>query len=711
MRYGSRETGISSQNLAGLERPTGSAKCLPSDRVASVNEPVATIDFETRSACNIKRAGAWRYSIDPTTEVLCLAYQLPHWPEGKTALWYPPFFHLGIDARYECDLDMLGELVDWIDIGKPIEAHNAWFERSIWTNILMPQHGFPPIHPTQWRCSAAKAASHALPRGLDDAVTAMRLSVKKDMEGHRLMMKMSKPRKSRKAERLAWDKAGVPHPKLLWHESRVLFERLWAYCRQDVLAEANLSAALPDLSSEEQAVYVMDQTINERGFALDPQAVTVALSLIEKETRRLNARLNTITGGVVTKATKRVQLREWLACEGVEIPDTTKATVRDTLTDPGLPSIAQDALKVLEELGQSSTAKYQTMQAQICPDNRVRGGLLYHGATTGRWSGSGVQPHNFPRGTIKDMEGLWASLKTPGAALPYSVMASLSQGLRGAIVAGPGTELFVGDYAAIEARVVLWLAQQEDGLELFRQDKDIYLDMASEIYGYECSKATHPQERQVGKTAILGLGYQMGWSKFQATCETMAGVSLDDEMAQRVVETYREKFAHVKQLWWDQEAAAIKATNGRKPVVCGYVTWQRKHGFLYCELPSGRTLAYPNPIVREKETPWGEMRPQLTYMGVGKHAHAWGRQATYGGMLVENITQAVARDVMAEAMVRLEASKVYAVVLSVHDEILAEAPLGAGTVKEFEALMTASPDWAEGLPIKVEGFVTQRYRK
>jgi DNA polymerase len=330
-----------------------------------------------------------------------------------------------------------------------------------------------------------------------------------------------------------------------------------------------------------------------------------------------------------------------------------------------------------------------------------------------------VQPHNFVRGTVSDIEGLWRVLKTgsrseisdfPNAKGKRigSVMDALANALRGAIIAAPGKQLFVADYASIEARVLLWIAGDEDGLDIFRSGRDIYCEMASEIYGRPITKADGA-ERQVGKAAILGLGYQMGWNKFQATAEK-AGSILDDTMCQLVVDTYRRKFHRVKALWYEQEAAALRAVKSPgKQVWAGLIRWKVVGRFLYCILPSGRRLAYPDPELREKLTPWGEMKPQLTYRGINQLNHKWERQASYGGMLVENIVQAVSRDLMADAMQRIERTGIYEVVLTVHDEIIAESE--GGEKAQFEALMAECPAWAAGCPVAVEGFVGTRYKK
>lgn len=383
-------------------------------RVA-VSEDYATIDWETRSACSIKKSGSWRYSLDETTEVLCLAFRLPWWGEpdewsdARVDLWHPAFPHLGIEEA-DCTSLYL-ELFDWIEQGGKVEAHNAWFERGIWQNVMMPTYGWPSIHADQWRCSAAKAASHALPRALDDACAALGLKIRKDPAGHKVMKKMSKPRKPRKAER----EAGAQG--LLWWETPELLETLFAYCKQDVRAECALSAALPDLTEKESELYALDQTINERGFALDRCGVESALQLIARESIRLNAELSEITQGSVRKATQRAQMLRWFQTQGVYL-DNTRAETLDSYLAPEcreeIPGPVRRALEIMRALGKSSTAKYQAMADWVCPDDRAHGGLLFHGASTGRWTGTGIQPHNFPKGSVKGhtMEDIWSYLNT-----------------------------------------------------------------------------------------------------------------------------------------------------------------------------------------------------------------------------------------------------------------------------------------------------------
>src|ERR1700752_691778 len=277
-----------------------------------------TIDFETRSACSLKAHGPWRYSQHPTTSLLCMAFRLPYWPAGQTGLFVPG----GGDGP------LLRELFDWIRAGEPVEAHNVWSEYCVWTNLASVEYGWPAVPLGQWRCSAAKAASHALPRSLEKAASALGLTVVKDKTARPLLLKMTKPRKPLKRER---ESPNFDASNVLWHESSEQLSRLYQYCRQDVLAEEALSAVLPDPREPEQPLVTVNLTINLRGFQLDLEAVTSAITILTSSAERLNRELRELTRGAVATATQRPKLLAWLKTNGVDTPDTQAATVDGVL--------------------------------------------------------------------------------------------------------------------------------------------------------------------------------------------------------------------------------------------------------------------------------------------------------------------------------------------------------------------------------------------
>ena len=691
--------------------------------------PRATLDAETRSHLDLRKVGGYRYAMDPSTEVLVWAYRLPHWESGRTELWTPEYPELGI-TQQGGDFDALFELFEWAANGGLVECHNASFDRNIWHYIMVPRYGWPEIPLTQWRCSAAQAAAVALPRGLDDALAAMRLALRKDEEGSKVMKKMTKPRKPRKAEREAWQTQHGETPMgVLYHENHHLLEQLYEYVRQDVLAEEGLSYVLPDLSPDELLVYQVDQIINDRGFCVDMEGVRTALKLRTGEAAMLNAQLADITNGAVPRASLRGKLTNWLAGEGIVLEDTQAATI-DALLDSWPESgseMACCALETVRKLGRSaSTSKYEAMAKYASPvDGRVRGGLLYHGAGTGRWAGAGVQPQNFTKGSLKARDGedpdafvnrLWRDIKTEDAdylRMTYDAPVTdvLSHGLRSAIVPSPGRELFVADYAGIEARVLVWLAGDDETCQKFADGVDLYVEMAADIYKRPVTKADK-QERQLGKCVVLACGFGQGWKKFISTAANPPYfLTIDEVFSQQAIAAYREKNWRVVDMWKAQDEAAIRAVQTKQEVECGKVCWYQHGVFLYVELPSGRRISYPFPSASLAETPWGAEKMSLQFKGVDTKTRQWVTQRAYGGLLVENIVQGVARDLMALALLRLEAHPTYDPVLSVHDEAIAEAVIGAGDVHEFERIIAEVPDWAEGLPIAAESWVGTRYRK
>jgi DNA polymerase len=744
------------------------------------NPPRATIDFETRSPVEIMKQGAWVYSQHKDTSVLCLGIRLPHWPEARL---YNPRIVTSWGEIPENDAEALAELFIWIAGGGLVEAHNAFFERSIWTNVCAARMGWPAIAHEQWRCSAAKACMYSLPRALEAACAALDLPIKKDMNGRKAMLKLCKPRKPRKAELLELEELGVdPSDVLFWHDDLEDFETLFAYCRTDVDAEHGLSEVLPDLPDHELRIWQMDQAMNVRGVLADVAMAKLALKLIADVAKTMNRELEAITGIEGLTAGSRARVKQWLADQGVLLSDTQGGTLDEWIAKKDFKKAkpaCHRVMVIVREVNRTSTAKYKAVLLMAAMDGRIRDLMMYHGANTGRWSGKGLQPHNFPRGNVKDMDQAVADIMTGSVDLLRAfygeVIALLSGALRGVLMASDGMELMVADYAAIEARVIAWLAHQDQALEVFRSGKCIYMDMATSIYGYLVNdKKAQAEERQMGKQAILGLGFGMGFVTFLLTCRKY-GITFTVEQARKIVkdrwteleeymeryfhpekyaepqmmrsarsagamrrkrlskenleladvmhelilmkfivDAYRKKYPKIVQMWAELEAAAIAAVRSpgrRVHAELGRVTYVVEGRFLKCYLPSGRALHYCDPRIIEKKLPWGDKAPTLVYMSVNQLTRKWEPTDTYGGKLAENVTQAVARDLMAEAMVAADEDPLYSLLLSVHDELICEVPEGEGSVEEFEELMSAAPAWAAGCPVKAEGWRGKRYRK
>lgn len=648
------------------------------------------IDFETRSAIDIKM-GPWRYASDKSTSILCMGYKIGDAPRR---IWRP-----GDDMP-----DFVkNRLWDFFIV----RAHNAMFEKAVWRQILVKRLGWPDIPAGVWKCSAAKCAAHALPRDLERACLVMNTAVQKDTEGKRIMMKLSKPRKPTKH-----------NPKTWWEpeDAPEDFAALYKYCGVDVEAEACLDGKVRDLTDTEERIWQLDQEINSWGVYLDQDAVRGAIKIIKEYEAACWPRLEELSGGDFNSTAQLLAIKRWLSEKGFPTEKLDKDSVTGMLERDDLPDDVREVLNIRQSLSKTSTKKLLAMLGAVCPDGRVKDLLMYHGASTGRWSGKNIQIQNFPRRKVDDLEKKMRHLATGNLALIQMCygdpMDLISSCLRGMIVAAPGNILYVADYAAIEARGVCWLAGQESTLKLFRDGRDVYRKMASNIYTKHIDKVDGGEkdgpERQLGKQAVLGCGYQMGPPKFLLTCQKYK-MAVDLPLAERAVQTFRETNPSVVQMWWDQERAAKLAIKTKKLVKCGKITWGVVKGFLYCKLPSGRCLAYASPKIEMGMTPWGEMREQISYLGINDK-NQWVRIRTYGGKLVENITQAVCRDIMAEAMLRLKAAG-YKVLFTVHDEIVCETPEDFGSLEEFIALLTAVPAWAEGFPIKAEGWAERRYRK
>lgn len=645
---------------------------------------IATIDFETRSTEEIGRVGAFKYAAHPKTEILCLAYKLPGSPLN---IWAP---------EYNLPIPLL----NWAKAGRIIEAHNAEFEYAVWNYLCSKRYGFPILRIEQMRCSAAKAAALALPRSLEALGAALSLPIQKDMTGRRLMLKMSKPRKETKND------------FSLWHETKEEKEKLFEYCKRDVETEELASREMMELLPSELDLFHLTMKINERGILCDTELCKTAVSFAEKHEKRLLAEFGELTGGKVKTVKQTAKLQEFLSGIGCAIPNLQAMSVEIALKEE-IPPLARKILSIRQALSKSSIKKYQSMIAMSGEDNRIRGTLLFNGASTGRFSGRGIQPQNFSRPKFKDVGNIIAALRMGDfdffESLYPDVFTALSSALRGMLKAPEGSEFISGDYNAIEARGVLWLAGDDDGLEIFRAGRDIYKEMASLIFKKPIQEIT-PHERFIGKETVLGCGFGMGFEKFKLTLKTKWNVEISEELAKKAVYAYREKHFSVKELWGDLERASIAAVRSSGKVMkLRNLQFLCKNKFLQIQLPSGRRLSYFEPRVKVESTKFG-LKEVLSFLAVDSQTKQWRKESTYGGKLTENIVQAIARDIMVHAMKKLE-EKGYPIILTVHDEIVSEIIKGKGSLVEFLKIMSEVPNWAHGFPVKVEGWNDERYRK
>jgi len=648
------------------------------------------LDFETRSTVELRRSGVYKYAAHTDTSIWCMAWAFEG-NEDEPALWYAG--------------EPLPEaVVVHATAGGELWAHNAAFERIMWRDCAIPTYGFPVVRDDQWFCTAAEAAALALPRRLEQVCDVLRLPVRKDMEGHRLMLQMCRPRR--------FEDNGTP----VWWDDAAKLLRLGQYCATDVKAERLLFKALRRLSPDERAIYLHNEAMNDRGVAIDLELAGAAQKLAKHEIARQNRLMRDATKGKVDKVTKVAKLKEWVAAQGLET-DTLRAKVLDGLIveSKELEPEVEIALQARKEAAKSSVSKLQAMFDVADADGRARGLLLYHGASTGRDTGKYIQPQNMPRGLeVKKHEEEWiarvldGTLPEAAAADGLTVLTVLSGLLRSMLVPARGQAFFCGDYAQIEARIVAWLADCSLMLDQFREKRPIYLEMAEAIFRRKITKDM--PEYTIGKSAVLGCGFGLGREKFATQFDATP------DIADRAVTAYRETYPEIVDFWAHLNRAALNAVGTPKTTYqVGRLQFRREGAFLWIRLPSKRLLAYHMPAIIQRPMPWdkSDIRPAVEYSGFNSYTHQWERLAMYGGLIAENVTQAIARDVMMAGALRTEAAG-FATVLKVHDEVLAEAHESLrvqGGVKVFNDLLEVAPAWADGLPIAAESWCSTRYKK
>lgn len=445
---------------------------------------------------------------------------------------------------------------------------------------------------------------------------------------------------------------------------------------------------------DELAVWRLDQEINARGVAVDSDTVLEAIKLMREYRSALLGKLREVTHGAVQTGLQVQALLAWLHSRGVKLPDLCKDTVAQKLREP-LPDDVKTVLEIRQKLSRSSIAKYQALLDRTCDDGRVRDLFCYWGAATGRWSGRGFQPQNLPRGRIASVDhGI--SLINQGDIELIELFHGelpdvLSSCLRGVLVAEEGKRFLCADFSSIEARVLAWLAGEDDLLEAFSSGADVYQKTADKL----------GITRQVAKVLILACGYQGHVGAFQALARNY-GVAIADDEAANIVNAWRNRHPYIVSLWHELEEKTKATIKTGRPRALDKLKWRiYKKEWAQVVLPSGRPISYYQPRVDEDGG--------LSYMSMGFNKK-WERTETYGGKLVENVCQGIARDLLAEALLRIESAG-YPIVMHVHDEIVSEAYEDFGSLEEFGRIMSATPAWAAGLPVAVSGWEGRRYRK
>lgn len=723
------------------------------------------LDFESRSRIDLTKAGLWAYASDPSTDIICLAYALD---DGPVRLLTRTQIIAGDPALRALIANPAVKVV----------AHNSAFEHALWFFIMERRYGWPSLlAPERWDCTMARALACGLPASLFGLGLALRLPMKKDIEARAALMKICKPRLD-----------GT------FNEDPELYEIVYKYCGIDVEVERAADKLLPDLSANERKIFETDLRINRRGVLIDLGSARKAAEIAGVLTDGLNADLRRVTGGAVTKASRVAELKRWIAAQGVIVPtkvkidketneETIKETIdieamKDLMIDPATPALVKKVISIRQQVGKSSVAKLKTMLLCACADGRFRGAFQFNGAHTTRWAGRLLQLQNFPQGLVGKAQAFAGAMLNEGAGFFCATfgdqsMQTLSDLLRWMLMAAPGKVFLGGDLNAIECRVLNWLAGEQWVLDLFARGDSPYLRMAEAIYEKRLpktsdeAKKTHKIEYEIGKRSELGGGFGMGWVRFQASTYTETskkgeGVWLEDELSQKIIKTYRQMHPKVVEFWYATEAAAINAVKTPGWVFStadGRILWSMSadRRFLCAKVPSGELLRYYKPTAELVVTtrckkadcphvlkndvqycPDKKQKMELRYWtSAGEGAirldcmNTMGQYRTWGGELVENVVQKVARDILAHGMLNVEAAG-YPVVLHAHDELVSEvdefcecgscnwcdtrgqptfAESTQDEIYEFEKLMCKVPDWAVTLPVKAEGFCGARYRK
>lgn len=688
----------------------------------------------------ISAVGAAVYSEHPTTEVLSLAYDLRDGLGPR--VWVP-----GLPEPLD--------LFEHIKRGGLIEAFNSAFEFFIWANVCEARMGWPALPYLQLRDAKAKAMAHNLPGNLKGAAEAIG-GADKIKDGKRLINLFSVPRTPTKK-----DPRQRVHPMDADQGEDAV--KLYEYNIGDIIAERGVSERVPDLSAEELKLWLLDQKINLGGVSIDIDSVNNCIAIVDQAVAKYERDIPSITGGQVEKASQASAIRDWVNGHGYSMPDCTADSV-DAMLERDLPEPIRRVLWTRSMLGSASVKKLYALKRQTCRDGRLRDIFAYYGAATGRWAGRGPQPQNLPNSGPRVVKcdccqsyfSREASAKLsaclhgcPGTHSPAewgveaveSTLAKASYGdlekfeqyysdpiaaiggcLRGLFIASEGRDFICSNYSAIEAVCLAAEAGEEWRLEVFRTHGLIYEMSAAKITGVPFEdfikhKAEtgdhHPLRKKVGKVAELASGYQGG---LNAWLQFGADEHLEDWEIKEAVQAWRKESPAITAFWYGLQDAAHAAV--MSPGQCfSYrrISYGVKDDVLYCQLPSGRKLAYHKPRLTPETLPWGKEVMKLSYMGNNsdykRGPKGWLRIDTYGGRLVENVVQAVARDILAHALVNLDAAG-YDVVLHVHDEIVAEVDAGAGSVEQFEQIMAIMPHWASHYPIKAAGgWRGKRYRK
>lgn len=656
------------------------------------------IDFESYSAVNIKLNGGFRYCKDLSTKVICLGWAIDN---GPVELWIP-------GNRFPA------EVIEAVDEGCRILAHNAVFDMRIWNNILHRDFPYvPEIDIHNVTDTAGLGASFTLPLGLADAGAAMDIEMPKDIKGKMLIKLLCTP-----------DKAGE-RPRLTDPEYAEKFKEFFDYCIRDVEAMREFVQSLPrdHMTAPEARIWRLTERFNTKGLPVAYDEVKVIKDYLDEYIEASMAQVPELTDGLAHTVNQIAKIKAWCVKQAYPLLDMTATTIEQCLDDPTCPPKVRQILQLRQELGKTSTAKYKKILDLAIADKDgqywVHDNLVYHGASPGRWTGRGFQMHNLPRASVPNPEEEIAKFKAKALTLKDPVGKGKAL-IRPMIKAPEGYMIIVSDYSSIENRVLHWLAGDYEELENFRNGMDQYKTMAAARYHVTYEEVTKDQ-RKMGKVIILGCGYMMGWETFKKTCKLQFRMDISEDEARIAVQAYRDKYPLVVNLWKGLKGAAIKTVISGQKNTYGLVTFGTAtvNGvrWLAARLPNGKCIYYKNPKVEQKFIPKYEDMgrvPTITHEGFNSYARKWQRMALTPGRITENADQGTAREMMATGMLNIQdfMSEVE-LIGTVHDEALGlvlAQDIKESTMTRFDKLLCDIP-WAEDCPVVAKGYISNRYRK
>ncbi|WP_147565107.1 DNA polymerase [Clostridium tyrobutyricum] len=646
------------------------------------------IDVETYSSTDLIKCGVYAYVEASDFEILLFAYAYDDNPVEIIDL--------------ACGEKLPQAVIeDLINSNIIKTAFNANFERTCLSKYLN-----KPMQPKEWRCSAVHSLELGFPTSLDKVAKCMNLEQQKMSEGKALLRYFSMPCKPTKSNN--GRTRNLPeHNREKWG----IFKR---YCKQDVEVERTIRKKLDryPAAENEWKLWALDQKINDGGVKIDKLLVQNAIRCDGSYQNQKIKEAATLTN--LENPNSPSQLKEWLETKGIKVKSLSKEKVKELLEEVEDPSVKR-VLELRQELSKTSVKKYEAMERAMCKDERVRGLMKFYGANrTGRWSSKLVQTQNLPRNNMDNLEDARMLLKAGDfemlEILFNSIPDVLSQLIRTAFIPSQNSRFIVSDFSAIEARVIAWIAGEKWVIDTFKSSGKIYEMTASKMFGVPIEKIVKGNSeyalRQKGKVATLACGYQGSSGALIAMGAVKMGLK-EDELPE-IVAAWRKSNSNIVKLWRKIETAAIKSVDEKKVVKMQYgLEFSCRGGVLFIKLPSGRSLAYVRPRI---ETDVRFNKPKVTYEGIEQGTKQWGRLNTYGGKLTENIVQAIARDCLAEAMLRLHRAG-YKIVFHVHDEVILDVPNGFGSLNEVNKIMGEPIKWAPGLPLKADGFETSYYKK